>query len=196
MSFFLPPVGLCVRLPALKGSVVFHSQEFLFGCHNWEASKQKVAPFSPHVCTKGPCLPILIQLFLYWWQKHPPAHLFTNPCSFLRWVSEAGSSGTQVEALQSELHHIRQTACTAFFLVDGGNRLLVTSFCSTSVGSYLTLKEEVISIEIVASATASDRKPDSHPGSPLCLAPCPVTLILTSVVCLGLQQRIALLFQW
>lgn len=97
-----------------------------------------------------------------------------------------------MEALQSQLHHVRQIACTIFFLVNGGNCLLFPSFCSSSVGSHLTPKEEVTSIEIVSSATASDKKPVTL--AHLCLAPCPVTLILTSVVYLGLQQRIALLF--
>lgn len=80
-----------------------------------------------------------------------------NFCSFLRWVSGAGSGGTQVEALQSQLHHVRQIAHAAFVRVNGGNSLLLPSFCPSSVGPHLTPKEEVTSVKLVSSATDSDQ---------------------------------------
>lgn len=52
----------------------------------------------------------------------------------------------------------RQTAHAAFICVNGGNSLLVPSFCPSSVGPHLTPKEEVTPIELVSSATDSDQR--------------------------------------
>lgn len=102
-----------------------------------------------YLWAKGPSLPVLIQLFLYQWQEHLPVLLFMNPVSVLSWVSGARSSGTKLEALAVTAAH------TAFIHGNGSNRLLVSSFCPSSVVPHLTPKEEVTAVALNTSAIHS-----------------------------------------